>query len=153
MSVINRIINGKVPELPPGVAVGVGWLPGAKYEDGTPVAGVAAVHEYGLGVPARSFMRPTVTAEGRTWGQAVVARLQQGATLQQAAATLGGLASGDMQKAISQLRSPPLAEATLYARQHRHAPPPNSSTKPLVDTRVMMQTLTFEVTENDSARS
>ena len=46
----------------------VGWFEGAKYEDGTPVAYVAAIQEYGfVNIPPRSFMRTTVQEKKEAW--------------------------------------------------------------------------------------
>lgn len=147
---VTRVTHGKLPSLPPGVSVSVGFFPGAKYEDGTPVAGVAAVHEFGLGVPARSFMRPTIAENaqpGGRWSQAIVQSLQGGKTLEQAAHTFGNFARGDIQAAIAAIANPPLDEGTLRARRTRKNPPPNQSTKPLVDTRILYPSVQYEVSK------
>jgi hypothetical protein len=60
---------------------------------------------------------------------------------------LGNFARGDIQAAIAAVTSPPLDPGTLYARQHRSNPPPNNSTKPLVDTRIMQPSVQYEVTK------
>ena len=38
----------------------VGFFEGSKYDGGKSVASVAVYNEYGLGVPARPFMRPVI---------------------------------------------------------------------------------------------
>lgn len=168
---VTRVVHQKLPALPPGVSVSVGFFPGAKYEDGTPVAGVAAVHEFGIGVPARPFMRPTIAANaqpGGRWSQAIVQTLESGKTLEQAAHALGNFARGDIQAAIAAVTSPPLSLLTLQARKHRKdggkvtgktlgelsrardAGPPDVSgvsTKPLVDTRIMLPSVQYEVSK------
>lgn len=143
---VTCVVHRELPELPPGITVAVGFFPGAKYETGAPVAGVAAVHEFGIGVPARPFMRPTIAANatGR-WSQAIAQSLQGGKTLDQVAHVFGNFARGDIQEAIARLTSPPLSEATLYARRHRATP--NQSTKPLVDTRIMLPSVQYEVSK------
>lgn len=128
-----------------GLGVSVGFFASAKYEDGTPVAYVAAVHEYGLGSPQRAFMRPTIAANGEAWTKAVVGMLKKDSNPFNALTLMGTLAMGDIQTAIATLTSPPLSEATLYARQHRKSPPPNKSKKPLVDTRYMLPSVQYEV--------
>lgn len=42
-----------------------GWFETARYPDGTAVAYVATIHEFGTPrIPARPFMRPAVDVEG-----------------------------------------------------------------------------------------
>lgn len=49
----------------------VGWFPGANYDDGTPVAGIAALQEFGSKrAPARPFMRPATEENREKWVQA-----------------------------------------------------------------------------------
>jgi hypothetical protein len=48
----------------------VGWFEGAKYPDGTQVAYVATIQEYGYSpknIPPRPFMRPTIVKYRNTW--------------------------------------------------------------------------------------
>lgn len=48
----------------------VGWFETAKYEDGTPVAYVAAIQENGSpaqGIPPRPFLRTTIAARQAAW--------------------------------------------------------------------------------------
>lgn len=122
----------------------VGFFPSAQYADGTPVAYVAAIQEFGYaegGIPPRPFFRPTIDAQQQAWRD-LVAKAVRGIpsgkrTAKQVMEALGSLAAGDIRKTIVTLESPPLAPSTIYARQHRKNPAPNSSVKPLVDTRVM----------------
>ena len=60
-------------------SVMVGWNEGANYDDGTPVAGIAAQNEYGnpgRSIPARPFIRPTISSNKEEW----VETLKKGAT-------------------------------------------------------------------------
>lgn len=144
---VKRVEHAKLPELTPGVGVSVGWFASAKYPDGTPVAGVAVVQEFGTSdgrIPPRPFARPTIAANGKPggrWSQAVAQSMRKSKSIEQTAHTLGNFVRGDMQEAIARVTTPELAEATKEARRSRG----NSSTKPLVDTRVMMPTLNYEV--------
>lgn len=174
----------------------VGWFESAKYEDGTPVAYVATIQEFGYpagGIPPRATFRPTIIEQQQAWrtliGQAVRGMIDGKRSAYQVMELLGLQAAGDVRKAISQLTAPPLALLTLMARKARadhnktakkkynqslkygpqkpiagfkmsgkmlgqlskqmdKGPPDVSgvSQKPLVDTRVLINTLTH-VTE------
>lgn len=121
----------------------VGWIESASYPDGTPVAYVATIHEFGApsqGIPARPFMRPAVEENGPEW----VRQLGEGAK----AAANGGIAprdvlemvvlraAGDVAKKIQQVNSPALKPATVKRK---------GSSKPLVDTGQMIQSITGKV--------
>ena len=126
--------------------ISVGWFPSAVYPDGAPVAGVMAVQEFGspkMGIPPRSFMRATSEASATDWANLASmlgARVLAGKmTVAQLAEGLGAQAVGDIQVTISQLSEPALSARTLAARRKRG----NSNAKPLVDTRVAFNTLTY----------
>lgn len=130
------------------LALKVGWFQGSKYPDGTPVAYVAAIQEFGYAegnIPPRPFFRPTIEAQQSNW-RGLVERGVKGIpsgrrTANQVLEGLGLQAAGDVRAAIAQVTSPPLAESTKANRRSRG----NSSEKPLVDTRVMLPTLTHQV--------
>lgn len=153
-----------------GLKTEVGWFESNKYPDGTPVAYVAAIQEYGYGpIPPRPFFRPTIIAEQAAW-RTLIGRAAKGVvtgkrTAAQAFDLLGLQAAGDVRTTISKITTPPLSTLTLLARKHRknggiitgakqlgkidregrkNGPPDVSgvSTKPLVDTRIMLPTLT-----------
>lgn len=127
-----------------GVEVRAGWFETAKYPDGTPVAYVAAIQEFGVppkNIPARSFMRPTVAAKSNEWNAKLRSLLKRATDGGMALEALGAVVAGDFREAIINVNEPPLAPATLHARRRRG----NASTKPLSDTRVLMQTLTHHV--------
>lgn len=106
----------------------VGWDKSAKYEDGTPVAKIAVVQEFGVpakNIPPRSFFRTTILERNKAW------RAQM---LEYSKAMLDGKAvpedvmnrfllgvTGDVLKKISQIWTPPLAPATIKARIRRRA--------------------------------
>lgn len=127
----------------------VGFFEHSKYSDGTPVAYVAAIQELHP-QHARPFLRPTIDEQREAWRatlrqgmQAVVnGRIEAAAAFSQ----FGMLAAGDVRLTISRITSPPLADATIAARQRRRRTP-GVSTKPLVDTGLMIQSVTSEVTE------
>ncbi len=132
--------------------VQVGFFPEASYPDGTPVAYVAAIQEFGYpqgGIPARSFFRPTVTEKKEAWwrqfaGAMVGALSGKLPSFEAALEQIGGMAAGDVSRTISRVQTPPLSEATLKARQSRKKTK-GVSEKPLVDTGQMVQAVTHQV--------
>lgn len=129
----------------------VGWFPSAKYEDGTPVALVAVVQEHGStekGIPPRPFMRNTADEKKAEWQKdshvitkAVIdGKMPADGALQ----GLAQKAEGDIRRAISKVSTPPLSERTIAARARRHSKG-KASTKPLVDTGILLNTLTSQV--------
>lgn len=134
----------------------VGWFPAAVYEKGEPVAGVAFVQEYGSAkreIPPRPFMRPTVTEKQVDWAK-TTADLTRAAAQGKIAPknVMSGLAlaaEGHVRATITQISTPPLADATVRARKRRLADGGKgaqaSIAKPLVDTGVLLATLTSEV--------
>jgi hypothetical protein len=130
----------------------VGFFDTAHYPDGTPVAYVAAIQEFGHGpIPPRSFMRSTMAEKRAAWRQT----LAQGAkqvladrmTTEQMLEAFGMAAAGDVKEKIISIMSPALDESTIYARLHRNTKPRNTSTKPLVDTGVLLSSVESKVTD------
>lgn len=126
----------------------VGWFESAKYMDGTPVAYVATIQEFGYApknIPARPFMRPTITAKGSEWKdiakQGAKAVLSGSYTIDGLFEIIGQKAAGDIREAISKISDPALKQSTIDARKRR-AKSGNASVKPLVDTGHMIGTLT-----------
>lgn len=107
-----------------GKEVRVGWFESAVYEDGTPVAYVATIQEYGdpsHNIPPRPFLRTAIADRKSEWiallrdGFKAVARDEMRA---EAALDLVGLqAAGDIRKAITRVTSPPLSPITLLLRK------------------------------------
>lgn len=131
----------------------VGWFESAVYENGTPVALVAVVQEYGSpknGIPARPFMRTTQQEKAPEWKQDAHRLAQAVAKGNMPPGSLmDGLtqkAEGSVRQAISKVLSPALSERTIQARARRHSKG-KASSKPLVDTGYMLNTLTSQVTK------
>jgi hypothetical protein len=126
----------------------VGWLESNNYPDGTSVAYVALIQEMGSpknGIPPRPFFRPTIAAKSNTWknqfksgARAILAGNETASTVMEK--VVSG-ATGEIRKTISQLKTPELSLATIQRRQSRG----NTSAKPLIDTGLMLQTLTYSV--------
>lgn len=141
-----------------------GWLGSARYEDGTPVAYIASIQEFGdpeHGIPSRSFMRTTFDERGAQWSAVMRSGVKEIAsgkvTTSQLLERVALVAAGDIRLKIASIYTPPLATATLQARHRRDqseaaqtkrkTPPKSTNIKPLVDTRVMINTLVGTVTE------
>lgn len=151
-----------------GFQTKVGWFDSAKYDDGTPVAYVAAIQESGYGpIPPRPFMRPAQIDNEEKWKDTAAHGAKQilegKMTGKDAMDLLGAVAEGDIIKAISEVMAPPLSLITLMARKYRKmgrkvtgrtigeiagrikkgdVDISGVSTKPLVDTGQMIATVT-----------
>lgn len=128
----------------------VGFFETAKYPDGTPIAYVASIQEFGYGpIPPRPFMRPAELQNKNKWqagiAMGVKAALNGAITINAALEQVGMVAAGDVRKAIRAVTAPPLAESTIRARQSRKKTKKSASTKPLVDTGQMLQAVTSAV--------
>lgn len=101
----------------------VGWLEGKNYPDGTSVAYVATIQEFGdpsHNIPPRPFMRTTIVERQKEWA-ALMARLSARVvtgkmTVYQAYEGLGLQAAGDVRLTISQIQDPPLSPITIAIR-------------------------------------
>lgn len=129
----------------------VGWFDTSKYEDGTPVAYVATIQEFGYpqgNIPARPFMRPTVADKTNEWKSTLAAGSRQimagRLTVEQMLGQVGMLAAGNIAHTISKIYTPPLAPTTIAARAAKRKSP-GVSTKPLVDTGLMIQSVSHKV--------
>jgi hypothetical protein len=105
--------------------VRIGWFSSARYPNGTPTAYVAAIHEFGApsrGIPARSFMRPTIAAESGRWSQQMryyATQIVKGAMDTRAALEgVALIASEDVRTTLARLREPELSPLTVYIRKY-----------------------------------
>lgn len=130
----------------------VGFIDGATYPDGTPVAMVAATNEYGRpenNQPPRPFFRNAIAEHENEWTDAIARGIRAGHPVDQVLEVVGAQIQGDVQESIAQLMTPPLAASTIAARKSKG----NNSTKPLVDTKVMIGDVNYEVSEIESPQS
>lgn len=134
----------------------VGWFPSAKYEKGQPVAGIAAVHEFGIpskNIPERAFMRPTAIEHHNEWketvGQLTKAAAQGHIKPDDIMEAVCLAAEGHVRGAIIKLSGPKLKDATIAARKRRLANGGKGAAstieKPLVDSGIMLASLTSEI--------
>lgn len=131
-----------------GARVKVGVIGGGEHADGgITMTELAAIHEFGspaANIPQRSFLRRALVWNSGPWLPAFTAKL------------VGAVASGKMdekkaleilgQRAVAEVKKtitgsdipPPLAPATVAAK---------GSSKPLVDTGQLLNSISYEVVE------
>lgn len=129
--------------------VKVGFIDGATYPDGTLVAAVATGNEYGIpenNQPPRPFFRNAISEHQEDWGDAIARGLQAGYPVDQILEIVGAKIQGDVQESIATLLEPSLSPVTLHIRRNRKERP-TDSTKPLVDSKVMIGDVNYEVGE------
>ncbi len=143
---INDFLN-KVASQLESKQVKVGFIDGATYPDGTSVAMIAAGNEWGIpenNQPPRPFFRNAISEHEKEWGDAVERGLEEGYPVDQVLELIGAKIQGDVQESIATLVDPPLSPTTLHIRRTRKDRP-TDSTKPLVDSKVMIGDVNYEV--------
>lgn len=141
----------------------VGWFSTSQYEDGTPVAYVATIHEFGYakgGIPPRPFMRPTADREENNWRRFVAQEapkiLEGKQTVQALFEILGLNISGSIAQSITEVTEPELKKATVRAKVRKMADGKTvgSLDKPLVESGLMLASVTYTVagTESEAAK-
>lgn len=129
----------------------VGFLEGAKYPDGTPVAQIAFINEYGRTVKTekgsyfqlpRSYFRTMIAAKSPKWG-ANLGRLAvlHNYDIHKVLQLMGEGITAQLQRSILDLTSPPLAPSTIKAK---------GFSKPLIDTAVMLNSVAYRVVTGDT---
>lgn len=118
----------------------VGFLEGATYPNGTPVAMIAAIQDYGApskGIPPRPFFRNVIAAGKNTWGKdltSILIAADYNARL--ALGRMGELIKGQIQTSINKGSFAPLKPATVKRK---------GFDKPLIDTAHMVNSVDHEV--------
>jgi hypothetical protein len=136
-----KAIADLVAKLGQNKTLRVGFLEKAKYPDGTPVAMVAAIQDFGapsVGIPPRPFFRNMVKNKSKEWPAAVAGLLQStNNDLDKTLRLTGEAIKGQLQQSIIDTNAPPLKPATIKRK---------GSSKPLVDTGHMLNSIDYEVT-------
>lgn len=131
-----------------GGEVSVGFMEGATYPDGTPVAAVAFWNEYGKSVESaegnyfqmpRPFFRNMIAKESGTWPKKMAA-LAKATDYDgpKVLALMGEDIKGALQQSINELQSPPLADSTIERK---------GFAKPLIDSSHMINSVDYRVEE------
>lgn len=118
----------------------VGFLAGATYPDGKPVAMIAAIHNYGApraGIPPRPFFDNMVIRRFREWAAAIAGLLKRNDYDAARSLDLAGAAiAGQLRQQIIETNSPPLAPSTIRRK---------GFSKPLIETSHMINSVDHEV--------
>lgn len=135
----------------------VGWLESSQYPKGTPVAYVAAIHEYGYApknIPPRMGLRAMAADRQAYWVKVVEQGVKQvldgRSTGSDIMELIGAVAEADIRKQIASVTEPPLKPATIEARRARSASGEArtaTGAKPLNDTGYLIATATHVVEE------
>jgi hypothetical protein len=156
-----------------GMKMMVGWFESARYDDGTPVAAIAAIQEYGSpkrSIPPRPFILPTIKKNGGQWREDLKAGargiLEGTETAETVMSKMGNQVAGQIQEQIALVTTPPLSPITLALRKIRRETPnvkiggrmigqvaaqlaageidiSGENGKPLIDTGFMMSSVTW----------
>ncbi len=123
--------------------VNVGFYSTSRYEDGTPVALVAAVNEFGApdkGIPERPYFRKALADSGTKRGISNLVKNKIDAKRMvielPLANDIGEFVGLQVQESIRSLRTPPNAPDTIARK---------GSSNPLIDTGFMRQSVAHEV--------
>lgn len=134
---VNRIFTLGAPK----VSVGIFETDGSKmYVDGATVLDVATFHEFGLGVPERSFLRgwfdENIDRSVEALRRLLVSVIEGKRTKEQALELFGVWLQGEIQQRIAAGISP----AITFETAHR-----KGSTVALIDTGQLRSSVTFKI--------
>jgi hypothetical protein len=121
-----------------GGSVKVGFMAGALYPDGTPVASVAFWNEFGTATsPPRPFFRQMVADKSPNWPRRMAA-LAKSTDFDgpKVLGLMGESAAGSLQESINLFSTPKLAPSTVARK---------GFDKPLIDTADMLRAVTYKV--------
>lgn len=117
---IKVVLNQMAKSLSSGRYVRAGFLENATYPNGTPVAMIAAIQDFGapkVGIPPRPFFRNMIAAKSPQWPQGLARALK--ATdydAEKSLALMGEQIKGELQKSIIDTNSPALSPVTVMLR-------------------------------------
>lgn len=126
-------------QLGDGATLRVGFLEGATYPDGTPVAAVAAFQDFGTrSIPPRPFFRNMVRRRSGGWPNGIATQLRQtGYNVTRTLELTGSVIQGQLKQSIIETNAPPLAPSTIRRK---------GFAKPLIETSHMINSVDYEVT-------
>lgn len=123
-----------------GATLKVGFLEGATYPDGTSVAMVAAIQNFGApsrNIPPRPFFSNMVQDKSPEWPEAVAKLLvDTDYDVERTLALAGEAIKGQLQQSIRDTNSPPLSPRTVQRKGFE---------KPLIDTGHMINSVDYTV--------
>ena len=129
----------------------VGFFENARYPDGTPVAYVGYLNEYGGHNPPRPFMKRTAQRRIKAWSKGIAANFNRAdkSSLKIAYIKAGQVAVGDVKRTIKDWPPGGNAPSTVRAKARRarsgkNLMPINPATV-LIDTGKMISSVAYEV--------
>lgn len=129
----SKILQGMAGRVSSAQAVKIGFLAGATYPDGKPVAMIAAIHNFGKW----PFFTNMIREKSPEWAPAIGQLLVDNDYDATKALTLTGEAvAGQLRQSIVDTVAPPLAESTIERK---------GFDKPLVETGHMLNSIDYEV--------
>jgi len=133
---LQQALRDLADKLSDGGEVQVGFFPDATYPDGTSVALVASIQEFGAlsrGIPPRPFFRNAIADHGGEWADEIGPLLQStGYDTTKTLRLMGKIMVADVQQSIIDLTDPPLTPATIKRK---------GFDTPLIDTGQMLKSV------------
>ncbi|WP_105463049.1 hypothetical protein [Escherichia coli] len=123
----------------------VGFLEGATYGGVIPVPMVAATNEFGNPAhnqPPRPFFRNAIAEHEEEWKEHAALLIERGDDIEEVFSMLGTIIAADIQQSIRSLDSPPLSPVTIARKGFDN---------PLIDTKNMLDSVSYEVSEIESS--
>lgn len=121
-------------------SVKVGFMSGATYPNGTPVAAVAFWNEYGApsrGQPPRPFFRQMIAKESPTWAPKLAALCKsKDYDGDKVLALMGEDIGGALQQSVNDFTTPALADSTKARK---------GFDKPLINSADMIRSISYHV--------
>lgn len=136
----NKVIRALAEKLARPVTLKVGFLENARYPDGTFVAMVAAIQNYGApraNIPPRPFFSNMVADKSSEWPGAIAKLLEQNSyDIVRTMELTGEAIKGQLQQSIRDTNAPPLRPATIARK---------GFAKPLIHTSHMLNSVDYKV--------
>lgn len=124
---LKRVLDDMARGVASASAVEVGFLANATYPNGTPVAMVAAIQEFGaprVGVPPRPYFRTMIETKKGEWPAAMARLMRENHyDARTVLAQTGAAIKGQLQQSIVDLTAPPLSPTTLMLRRMKSDSP------------------------------
>jgi len=137
---LERKLRELAEKLGDGKVLRVGFLEGATYPDGQPVATVAASNEFGNPAnnqPPRPFFRNMIAAKSPQWADDLAKLAEAGDyDVELFMGRMGEHVKGQLQESIREFTEPELSPVTIAKK---------GFSKPLIDTSHMLNSVDYEV--------
>ena len=133
---MRRVLQQMLRDMP-STQLRAGFLQGATYPDGTPVAQVAFWNEFGtVRIPPRPFFRGMIAQDSGRWGSLLAGFLRGSYNSVRALRLMGEHIKDELQQSIVRFTTPENAPSTVKRKGFN---------KPLIDTGVMQRAVDYEV--------